>query len=107
MASRDLSWQFRRPSTSGVANRNSRFEIRVSKPIKESDPLSFISEWLTEFEQEMASTRRVIERVPSDKGEWRPHPKSFPIGHLAQLLARMPGWSTWVARGENLNLGKA
>lgn len=47
---------------------------------------------LTEWDQEMAVTRRVIERVPSEKGEWQPHPKSFPLGHLTQLVATMPGW---------------
>jgi len=47
---------------------------------------------LTEFDREMASTRRLLERVPEEKGEWRPHEKSFPLGHLAQLVARMPGW---------------
>jgi hypothetical protein len=49
---------------------------------------------LKEFDQEMATTRRLLERVPSDKGEWRPHQKSFPLGHLAQLLSWMPGWIT-------------
>ncbi len=47
---------------------------------------------LPEFDQEMASTRRLLERVPDDKGQWRPHPKSFPLGHLAQLVSWMPGW---------------
>lgn len=47
---------------------------------------------LPEFDQEMASTRRVIERVPDDDPGWKPHPKSFAIAHLAQLLAWMPGW---------------
>jgi uncharacterized damage-inducible protein DinB len=47
---------------------------------------------LPEFDHEMATTRRVLERVPSDRGEWRPHAKSFPIGYLAQLLSWMPGW---------------
>ena len=47
---------------------------------------------LPEFDQEMATTRRVLERVPSDKGQWKPHPKSFALGHLAQLVATMPGW---------------
>ena len=47
---------------------------------------------LKDFDQEMAITRRLIERVPSDKGEWKPHEKSFSVGHLAQLLAWMPGW---------------
>ncbi len=47
---------------------------------------------LNEFDQEMAATRRVIARVPDDNPEWKPHPKSFPVAHLAQLLAWMPGW---------------
>ncbi len=49
---------------------------------------------LAEFDEEMATTRRVIERVPTDKGEWKPHPKSFPLGHLTQLVATMPGVTT-------------
>lgn len=47
---------------------------------------------LNEFDQEMASTRRLLERVPTDKGRWKPHEKSFPLGHLAQLVSWMPGW---------------
>lgn len=47
---------------------------------------------LAEFDSEMATTRRLLERVPGEKGEWKPHEKSFPLGHLAQLVASMPGW---------------
>src|SRR5437773_7971168 len=47
---------------------------------------------LPEYEQEMATTRRVLERVPTDKGKWKPHEKSFPLGHLAQLVAMLPSW---------------
>ena len=54
--------------------------------------MTFSEELLPEFDQEMASTRRVLERVPDDKPDWKPHPKSFSIAHLAQLLASMPGW---------------
>lgn len=32
---------------------------------------------LEEFDQEMATTRRLLERVPQDKGSWKPHEKSF------------------------------
>ncbi|MGH9342654.1 MAG: hypothetical protein ACRD19_02675, partial [Terriglobia bacterium] len=46
------------------------------------------------FDQEMASTRRLLERVPSEKVTWKPHEKSFALGHLAQLVARIPGWIT-------------
>ena len=49
---------------------------------------------LAEFDQEMQSTRRLLERVPTDRGAWKPHEKSFPLGHLAQLVSRMPGWIT-------------
>ena len=66
--------------------------------------MSFQSDFLKEFAQEMTTTRHVLERVPSDRGGWRPHPKSFPIGHLAQLIAGMPGWSTQVADGKNIDL---
>jgi len=47
---------------------------------------------LPEFDQEMATTRRLLERVPSGHGAWKPHPKSFSLGHLAQLVSRMPAW---------------
>ena len=51
---------------------------------------------LPEFDAEIATTRRVIERVPDDHIEWRPHEKSFPMGHLAQLVAMIPGWTFFV-----------
>lgn len=54
--------------------------------------MSIADTLLPEFDQEMASTRRVIERVPDDNPDWKPHPKSFSVAHLAQLLAWMPGW---------------
>ena len=47
---------------------------------------------LEEFEAEMASTRRLLERIPFEKARWKPHEKSFPLGHLTQLVAWMPGW---------------
>jgi len=47
---------------------------------------------LPEYDAEIAITRPVLERVPDDRGEWRPHPKAFPMAHLAQLVAMLPGW---------------
>lgn len=60
-----------------------------------------------EFDLEMATTRKLIERVPSEKGQWKPHPKSFSLGHLTQLLSTMPGWITNAVRETKLDLGKA
>jgi hypothetical protein len=52
-----------------------------------------ISELLVpEFDHEIAVTREVLKRVPDDRGEWKPHAKAFPMAHLAQLVARLPGW---------------
>jgi uncharacterized damage-inducible protein DinB len=59
---------------------------------------------LPEFEQEMATTRRLLERVPSDRGTWKPHVKSFALGHLAQLLSWMPGWIANTLRETALDL---
>ncbi len=47
---------------------------------------------LPEFDQEMASTRKVLERVPAGKFDWKAHPKSNTIGWNANHLAEIPGW---------------
>ena len=67
--------------------------------------MSIADTLLAEFDQEMATTRRVIERVPSDKGKWKPHAKSFSLGHLTQLVAGMPGWITNAVTQTSLDLG--
>ena len=64
----------------------------------------FAESFLEEFDAEMASTRKVLERVPTDKADWKPHPKSFSLGHLAQLVATMPGWITRTLRDTKLDL---
>ena len=52
---------------------------------------------LKEFDVEMASTRKLLERVPGDKGAWKPHEKSFSLGHLAQLVVMDAGMDCDVA----------
>ena len=46
-----------------------------------------------EFDQEMAATRRVLERVPDGKFGWKPHDKSFSMGDLASHIANTVGWT--------------
>jgi len=48
---------------------------------------------LPEFTQEMAGLRRVIERIPDGHLDYRPHPKSFSLGDLANHLVTVPGWA--------------
>ncbi len=47
---------------------------------------------LPEFDQESATTRKVLERCPDDKFGWRPHPKSYTMGELATHIAQTPWW---------------
>ncbi|MBV9083764.1 MAG: hypothetical protein JOZ62_13880, partial [Acidobacteriaceae bacterium] len=47
---------------------------------------------LAEFEQEMANTRKILERVPEDKIAWKPHRKSMTMGRLAGHIAELPNW---------------
>ena len=61
---------------------------------------------LPEFDQEMTTTRKVIERVPTEKGQFKPHPKSFSLGHLTQLVSMMPGWITNAVTETSLNLAE-
>src|SRR5690606_12166139 len=68
--------------------------------------MSIAEKLLPEFEQEMAATRRVIERVPDDDPSWKPHPKSFSMAHLAQLIATMTGWIAMTLRSTEQEIGE-
>lgn len=50
-----------------------------------------IDDLLQELEHEAQSTRRVLERVPADHLDWKPHPKSLTLGQLAMHVATLPG----------------
>src|SRR5918994_6634227 len=47
---------------------------------------------LPEFDHEMATTRKTLERVPEEKFDWKPHEKSTTLGGLATHLANLPSW---------------
>lgn len=67
--------------------------------------MSVAQEFLAEFDGEMPATRKLLERVPGDRGDWKPHQKSFSLGHLAQLVSRMPGWLVPMLRDDKLDIG--
>jgi len=48
---------------------------------------------LPEFDNEAATTRRVLERVPEEKFDWKPHEKSFSMGDLASHVANLVSWT--------------
>ena len=59
---------------------------------------------LPEFDQEMASTRKMLERVPDGKSEYKPHEKSMPMGRLAGHVAELPSWAKHTLDVEVLEL---
>ena len=54
--------------------------------------MNYAERILPEFDHEMANTRKVLERIPEDKLDWKAHPKSHTIGWNANHLAEIPGW---------------
>lgn len=57
-----------------------------------------------EFDHEMATTRKSIERAPTEKLGWKPHEKSMTLGQLISHLAEIPGWGTATMRHDKLDL---
>ena len=53
--------------------------------------MAIIDAMLQELEQEAQTTRRVLERIPEDQMNWRPHPKARTLGQLALHVATVPG----------------
>jgi len=49
---------------------------------------------LPEFDHEMATTRRLLERLPEAEFAWKPHDRSMPLGQLAGHIANLPQWCT-------------
>lgn len=56
--------------------------------------MSTLKEFSKELQQESIVTRKMLERIPDDKYDWQPHPKSMTIRQLAGHLAELPGWVT-------------
>ena len=60
---------------------------------------------LPELEQEMATTRRVLERVPDDKLAWKPHDRSWSMGTLASHIVNLLKWSDVTMNQTEFDLG--
>ena len=61
---------------------------------------------LPEFDTEMATARRVIERLKEDKYDWAPHEKSMKAGRLASHIAEMAVWGTISISQDSLDLAQ-
>jgi uncharacterized damage-inducible protein DinB len=66
--------------------------------------MSIAESLLPEFDQETANTRKMLERVPEEKFDWRPHPKSGTLGWLAGHLSEMGQWAVLILQGESFDV---
>jgi uncharacterized damage-inducible protein DinB len=66
--------------------------------------MTYAQSILPEFDQEMANTRKVLERIADDKLDWQAHRKSHTIGWNANHLADMVHWLTVILTSPSLDL---
>jgi uncharacterized damage-inducible protein DinB len=62
---------------------------------------------LADYDHEMGTTRRLLERLPDDKLAWKPHEKSMSLGGLATHLTRIPEWAGTILNEPFFDLGEA
>ncbi|MGH9717344.1 MAG: DinB family protein [Candidatus Acidiferrales bacterium] len=58
---------------------------------------------LPEFDHEMETTRKTLERVPEDKPDWKPHDTSMPISRLAGHIAELVGFGAIAFQGDSFD----
>jgi len=63
--------------------------------------------FLDQLKSEEGGTRRVLERVPEGRNDWKPHEKSMPLGYLSALVASMPGWIEFMVNRDELDIASA
>jgi uncharacterized damage-inducible protein DinB len=60
--------------------------------------------FLSQLQSEEGSTRKVLQRVPERRNDWKPHEKSMPLGYLSGLVAAMPGWIEFMVNRDELDI---
>jgi uncharacterized damage-inducible protein DinB len=68
--------------------------------------MSITESLLKELEKEAITTRKMLERVPEDKYDWQPHPKSMTMKRLATHVAELPSWVSMVYDTDELDFAK-
>jgi uncharacterized damage-inducible protein DinB len=62
---------------------------------------------LAEYDHEVGTTRRLLERLPDDRLSWKPHERSMSLGGLATLISRLPGWTENILTAASYDLAAA
>lgn len=66
--------------------------------------MSIAQSILPEFDHEMATTRKLLERAPEAQFAWKPHEKSMSLGQLANHLAALPFWGVVTMKEVELDM---
>ncbi len=69
--------------------------------------MSLIQMFLKEMDREAQTTRKMLERVPDDKYDWKPHEKSMSIRQLATHIAELPSWVSMVLTTDELDFASS
>ena len=69
--------------------------------------MAIVDALLPEFDHEMTTTRKVLERVLEDRFDWKPHAKSFSLGALATHVATLPLWGEETLNRSEIDLAGA
>lgn len=65
--------------------------------------MTMIETFLKEMDQEAATTRKMLSRIPEDKYDWKPHEKSMAIRRLATHIAELPSWVSMAINTDELD----
>jgi uncharacterized damage-inducible protein DinB len=68
--------------------------------------MTFTESLLKELEREALTTRKMLERVPDDQYDWKPHEKSMSIRQLATHVSEIPGWLPTVINTSEMDFMK-
>jgi uncharacterized damage-inducible protein DinB len=61
---------------------------------------------IAELKQEAIQTKKILEKVPFDQWQWKPHQKSMALGRLASHVAELPKWITMSINTDELDFSK-
>ena len=65
--------------------------------------MSRIKIFLKELDEAALTTRKMLERIPTDKFDWQPHPKSMTVKRLATHIAELPSWISMALTTDELD----
>jgi uncharacterized damage-inducible protein DinB len=66
--------------------------------------MDVIQLFVSELDREVKRSRKVLEQVPENKHDWKPHEKSMQLGYLSELVATMPAWLTMILKDDELDV---